>query len=386
MALDTRIVSDFDQAARWQAAWLDALARSACDEPTRSPTWLLAWWRVFGALEGRRLRLMLFLSGDRLVGVAPLLARRAWYLPGLPFRRLELLGSGEPEADEICSDHLGVVAERGHEVEIAEALAGALVKGRLGTWDELVLPAGDAEDPVRLPLERALEKSGIAVETATTGACPYIALPASFDEYLTSLRSEQRYLVRRALKDFDRWAASEATLETATTRAELDEGKRVLIALHAERWQAAGTSGVFTSPRFRAFHDAVMQELLDVGALDLSWLSVRGRPIAAAYNVIWDRKVHFYQSGRTLDVPKGIRPGIVLHARSIQRAIDAGLREYDFLAGTSRYKLDLATSVRPVVRLRAVRPSLREKARRATERGVARIRELERSDPRARVG
>lgn len=384
MALESRVVSTLEEAARWQVPWRELLARSACDEPTRSPTWLLSWWRVFGSLDGRKLRLVLFFSGDRLVGVAPLLARRAWYLPGLPFRRLELLGTGEPEADEICSDHLGIVAERGQEAAVAEALAGALVSGRLGAWDEIVLSATDDEDPVWPPFERALREAGVRVDRATTGACPYIALPGSFDEYLASLRGEQRYLVRRAQRDFERWAANDAELHAVNTRAELDAGKRVLHALHAERWGANGKRGVFAAPRFRAFHDMVMEELFDAGALELFWLSVRGRPIAVAYNLIWNGKVHFYQSGRTLDVPKGIRPGIVLHARAIRRAIDAGLREYDFLAGTSRYKLDLATSQRPVARLRAARPSLREKARAATERGVARLRELERADPRAR--
>jgi CelD/BcsL family acetyltransferase involved in cellulose biosynthesis len=75
-------------------------------------------------------------------------------------------------------------------------------------------------------------------------------------------------------------------------------------------------------------------------------------------------------------VPKGIRPGIVLHARAIRRAIDAGLSEYDFLGGTSQYKLDLATNVRPLAGLRAAPFHLAERARGAAERGLALVRQL----------
>jgi CelD/BcsL family acetyltransferase involved in cellulose biosynthesis len=80
--------------------------------------------------------------------------------------------------------------------------------------------------------------------------------------------------------------------------------------------------------------------------------------------------VLFYQSGRSLDVPKGIRPGIVLHARMIKAAIAAGRSEYDFLPGTSQYKLQLATASRPTMALRATRAPVRESVRRVLEHGI----------------
>src|SRR5436853_5165832 len=69
-------------------AWRELLADSACDEVTLSPEWLLPWWEVFGGRDGRRPRFLRFDEGGRLVGLAPLLSRRHWYRPGLPFRRL----------------------------------------------------------------------------------------------------------------------------------------------------------------------------------------------------------------------------------------------------------------------------------------------------------
>ena len=46
-----------------------------------------------------------------------------------------------------------------------------------------------------------------------------------------------------------------------------------------------------------------------------------------------------------------------------------GRRELDFLGGASRYKGQLATGRRPLVTLRAARPSLVEGARRLAEAG-----------------
>src|SRR5262249_47539321 len=113
-------------------------------------------------------------------------------------------------------------------------------------------------------------------------------------------------------------------------------------------------------------------------ALELSWLVARGKPVAAAYNIVWNGKEHFYQSGRALDLPKEIRPGIVLHALAIRRAIDAGRREYDFLGGRSQYKRQPAPARRPAVRVRAVRARIRDFVRRASERGFNSVGKLRR--------
>src|SRR5439155_26928139 len=147
----------------------------------------------------------------------------------------------------------------------------------------------------------------------------------------------------------------------------LEYGQRVLVDLHGDRWAARRPGGMFVSPRFSAFHNAVMPALLEQDALDLLWLVARGEPIAALYNLVDRGRVRFYQSGRRTDLPRGLRPGIAIHALAIRDAIGRGLREYDFLAGESRFKTDLALKGRRMVNLRAVRRSVVEVARRAVD-------------------
>jgi CelD/BcsL family acetyltransferase involved in cellulose biosynthesis len=55
--------------------WNALLARSASNRITQAPLWLLAWWRVFGGRDGRRLATALVYDGDRLIGLAPMLRR-----------------------------------------------------------------------------------------------------------------------------------------------------------------------------------------------------------------------------------------------------------------------------------------------------------------------
>jgi CelD/BcsL family acetyltransferase involved in cellulose biosynthesis len=378
------LLAETSQLEALRPAWSDLLARSDSNEPMSSPQWLLTWWDVFGASDGLRLRALALHDGDRLAGLAPFLSRRHWHRPGIPFRRLEPLGSGESEADAICSDYLNVLAERGADQAVAEAFAGAIAAGAAGPWDELVLPTMNGDDAMPSLLADAFRRLGFEPDLTATGEAPYIELPATWDDYLKSLSKKHRYSVVRSLRDFETWAGPDARLKRAVSRADLDQGKRILVELHRQRWEMAGNAGRFGSPRFLAFHEAVMPRLLDDGALELLWLTVRGEPVAAMYDIVWNDKVYFYQSGRKMDVPEGIRPGGVLLAYAIRAAIEAGRREFDFLNGVSLYKTQLATVRRPIVQLRVVRRCLVERLRRAAEAGIGVLRGCRRRTHRLR--
>jgi CelD/BcsL family acetyltransferase involved in cellulose biosynthesis len=329
-------------------------------------------------LQGRRLRLALFRDKRRLVGLAPLLLRCHWYRGILPFRRLEFLASGEREGHGICSNHLNVIAERGAEESVTRALAAAATTGALGAWDEIVLPMMDGDGPMPALLAAAFHDHGLAAVTIETARAPYIPLPSTWDGYLKSLACTHRRQVTRSLRAFDEWAGGTARLECATDAASLEKGKRILIDLHHARWSEGEQSGVFRSPSFLKFHDAMMHRLLERGALDLLWLTVREEPVAALYGMTWGDKVYAYQTGRRLDAPANVRPGGVILAYAVRRAIEAGRREFDLLADEAPYKLQLAAAVRPLVQVRVVRPGLREHLRRMMENFVEATRGLRR--------
>ncbi|MBI2804463.1 MAG: GNAT family N-acetyltransferase [Planctomycetes bacterium] len=347
--------------------WTDLLARSASPEPMLSPTWLLPWWRIYGG--GRELRVGVFYQGEQLVGLAPLQHRRHWYRPGIPFWRLEPLGADVDEQDGVGSDYLNIIAQTGREKAVADSLADSLASGKFGKWSEFVIPSMD-EGNIMVPLlGQALNRVGLTVASPITGAAPYIPLPRTWPDYLQSLHQKKRYVITRSMRDFETWTGGAWKLHQARNTADLAEGSRILADLHNARWHADGETGAFQQRRFQAFHADVMQRLLEENRLELTWLTAHGEPIAALYNVIENNKVYFYQSGRRTDLPKGQRPGIVILAMAIQRAIASGRREFDFLAGPSQYKSQFAPLQRSLVELRAVPSCLNEQVRRWAQLG-----------------
>jgi len=357
--LNIRVLDDIEELRALSTEWSALLQRSASNGPTLSPGWLLPWWDLFGQTDNRQLKTVVLRDGPRLVGLAPLSLRRCTRGRYRGLHRLELLGSGEDEADAIASDYIGVIAETGAEQAVAKAMAELLAGAALGEWDDAMFDAMNGGELLPQLLAREAAALGMHVTAEMAGASPYIVLPDSWDEYLATLTALRRGSLKRTLQRFERWAGRDHYLRRATSPKDLSEGFRILVDLHAARWSKTGQPGVFASRRFSTFHEIVMPWLLQMGTLDLSWLCVRDEPVAASYSIIWNGKVHFYQGGRSLQVPASVRPGLVLHANNIRAAIAAGLHEYDFLGGISRYKIELSTATRPLMRVRIVHPSVR---------------------------
>jgi CelD/BcsL family acetyltransferase involved in cellulose biosynthesis len=364
MSLRPEVIHDAAVLARLTAPWRALLDRAAAPSPSKTPTWLLAWWRQFGSVDGRKLCVVALhdTTTSELIALIPLCRRTVMYRRVLPIRRLELLATGEDQADEICSDYTGAIVASGYEAEVAEMTGRLLVTGKLGGFDYLMMPRMSGEDPFPAALAAALGRAGLQVSLEPDGSCPYVPLPSTFEAYRQSMDRDRRYVVTRSLRELEKWAGPAGySRVVARTPAQLAEGRAILHSLHGERWSANGHEGVFASDRFTRFHDDVMTALFDGtdGRLELQWLVVAGRPVVVLYNIIYRERVYFYQSGRKLDVPKGVKLGLAAHALALRAAMEEGRSEYDFLAGAAQYKRQLALAEHPLVTLSAAAPSVR---------------------------
>ncbi len=347
--------------------WEELLTKSETNEPMQGPIWLTNWWRVYGPTEGRKLAALTLRREGVLVGLAPFCSRVVKHLRALPLQRLELMGSGENEADETCSEYIGVIAAKGEEQAVASAFGECLHGGVMGAWDEVLMPAMSSEAVLTPLIANAL---GRGAKYELQSGAPFVQLPSTWDDYMKGMSSSRRYLIRRSMKAWSKWAGEAPVLKMVTKDSEVDYGFDLLAKLHAERWKGKGHVGAFTSTLFEGFHRQTMHDLFAKGALWLCWLEVEGKPVAALYNIVWNNQVRFYQSGRILDLPKKVRAGVVIHACAISEAIDRGYTHYDFLAGTTRYKMQLANNVRPLVQLSLSRPGLKTRIKDISSAGL----------------
>jgi CelD/BcsL family acetyltransferase involved in cellulose biosynthesis len=341
--------------------------------PFRSCDWLATWWRHYGAGQlgtgqsgtgdsrsgqsasgGELCVLAAIDEQDQLAGLAPFHLERS----AARGRVLKLLGTGD-----VCSDYLGILSAAGREEEVLAVIADALIDaqqhgdhdaagGGLG-WDLLELNGVAADDAAIARFVGHLIESGAQVHRRQGPNCWRIELPASWEAYLEAMSRSHRKQIRRVERRM--LESGRAVLHTADA-ATLDAAMGILVDLHQRRRQSLGQPGCFASAAFSGFLHEAAARMLTSGRLELHWIELDGRAVAAEFHLLGDETVYAYQAG--VD-PEAIEeePGRIINIATIRRAIELGRRGFDFLRGDEPYKAHWRAAPRPSLELRVVPPA-----------------------------
>jgi CelD/BcsL family acetyltransferase involved in cellulose biosynthesis len=188
-------------------------------------------------------------------------------------------------------------------------------------------------------------------------------LPGSLEEYIAELGRRTRKQVRRDINRLNE--SGNLEYKVAGTEQDVESTRELLIRLHQSRWTDVGMPGVFSSDKFRSFHDRIMLIALHNDWLRLGTLLLDGEPLACEYNLKYRNKIYSYQCGVKTSDDSNISVGTVADVYAIGNAISDGLKEYDFLIGATHYKNRLARNQREMVTMRIGKPSKKELVYRA---------------------
>ncbi len=312
-------------------SWEELWGHSAAKVPFLRPNWMRIWWGHHG--QDRRLQLMsVWDDGGRLVGLAPLCAGGS--SPGY----LEWVGG-----KDLC-DSLDFLIWKGMEGPVLDALDMAL---RRATRREggLVL-CSIPEDSSTLAEVNPMLQEGWDVEVDLEESSPWVGLPGGWEAFLNSLPGKARHELRRKLGKIQRELAPEFVV---LERAEEWEGAmECFFRLHR---LSQVQKAEFMTPERKRFFLEMGRVFFQEGSLRVTWLEVKGEPIASALSFVYGETWGLYNSGYDPRY-RDFSPGIVLVAHTIQRAMDEGLKSYDFLRGRERYKYDLGGRDRDLYCLR----------------------------------
>lgn len=261
----------------------------------------------------------------------------------LPSRGAFINATGSPRYDELCVEHNGILGQPCALPRLLELLPGG--------WDELFLRAVDRDAFGALEVP-----AGFRMRIEHEVASPFVDLARvrAAGDYLDVLSANTRSQLRRARR---RIGACE--LEVAAT---LRDGLAIydeLIALHTATWRARGEPGAFAEPWFERFHRGLIEQRFAHGEIQLARLRAGGATLGCVYNLIAGDRVLFYQSGLASSSDPVVKPGMLTHAAAIAHCAARGHAVYDFLAGSARYKAQLATGATTLLWLRVQRDRLR---------------------------
>ena len=288
--MTTDVIGSVEGLVQLEPEWSDLHRRCPRATPFQSPEWLLPWMRhLFG---GGEIWALVLRENQELVGFVP------YFCWGVERRTVSFLGAG-------ISDYGDLLFAPGRERECVAAAFDFLGQIR-SRWDVL-------------DLQELRAGSGFLVgrEAVECSRCPVLDLGG----YPSGMDSKHRTDLRRAQNKLGK---------NAEVQIEFTDDLEDFFLLHEARWGPIDDS-------IRRFHREAAAKFATAGLLRLSVLRVGNAPAAAIYAFSTGTTLYCYLSGFDPAMAK-LSPGAVLLAWTIERAIDEGIKEIDFLRQTEAYK------------------------------------------------
>jgi CelD/BcsL family acetyltransferase involved in cellulose biosynthesis len=338
--LSASVVRTSSELAQLREEWTLLFRESRCSNAFLSFSWLSRWWAHFGKNHKLFVVTIRDQSGH-LIALAPLYISRA--LSTLRLRRLGLLGDGL-----VGSDYLDVLVAADSATLALQSLA-AFIRTHESEWDYVDFADTKRDSYVSTVLREEFRKDDLVAAASDSSRCPFAVLPASPEEYFSSLgpklRKHLKYYLR-ALQKLGR-----VDFVTVAEGPELQKAFDDLFQLHNARILQRKDVSAFALPELADFHRAAVVDLASNGLARIHLLQLDGRTIAAIYLLHAGQAAFLYQSGIDPEYAR-FSVGSLLIRFAVEEAIRSGIHEFDFLRGDEGYKAQWTNNVRQMQSLR----------------------------------
>ena len=305
--------------AQIRPQWQELLGRSAVNNLYVTPVWQELWWTLFQ--DGRSLD-GFYLTDDAgdVAAIASLSRAGDDYT---------LVGNSD------TFDYNDFVVAAGAEATFYPTLLDA-ISDNGGQRLELYSIGEDSPTLALLP-ELARER-GYRVEVAKEDVAPRIALPDTWDEYLSGLSKKDRHELRRKLRRLEghdnwRWYCVSDPDEVSPRMDTFFDLMRRSDQAKAE----------FLTDEREAFFRQMMAAIAAEGLLRLFFMEMDDKPVASSLCFDYDNARMLYNSGHDPEY-RYYSVGLLLHSLCLRDALERNYRYFDFLRGNESYKYRLGGS------------------------------------------
>lgn len=160
-------------------------------------------------------------------------------------------------------------------------------------------------------------------------------LESSADDFVRNLSSGLRRNVRR----YRNHLAELGRVEHAVAHSAEPHLLDAILELHTREWKQRGGAGMVEQTGSGPFLRAVAEQFSRENEFRIFYISLDQNPIACIYAIVHRTVAYGYMSGFDPDY-KQFSLGTLVVAHAMQSSIGEGVRTWDFLRGTEKYKFD----------------------------------------------
>jgi CelD/BcsL family acetyltransferase involved in cellulose biosynthesis len=313
--MQIEVVTDEKGFAALKPSWQELVTRSTMATPFQTWEWNHCSHKH---LPNGQLWILTAKQAGELVAIMPLVIARG---RRIGIRRVQWIGQGISDYQEMISLPEKALEAAAHFIEY--------IGSQKRRWDICDFANVRATSPLM-----ALEPAGqLNTKVVPHYKCPAVALEGSFQDYLDSFNSKQRYSILQIKKHLQKdFGAEFENVET-----DLESAMQELFKLHNAQWQKKGMTGKFSDKNIQAFHLDVSRQFQQRGILKLYQMIIGGKAQALHYGFQLHNTFYSYLSGFDMALSK-YSPGQAMIIHSMSKAVDEGANCYDFLSGEEHYK------------------------------------------------
>jgi CelD/BcsL family acetyltransferase involved in cellulose biosynthesis len=312
----TTIVDALGQCDDLADSWHELLADSKNPTVFNTFAWARCWLQVYWEPD-YTLRIILVYDSEKLVALLPLYIQRktgtCW-----------VIGSGEPEAEEVASEYLDFIVRENHlqSAGLADCIKEQLEI--LGKYRLILVNCCASSYAASLLMNhrRAIHD--------VSGAVYKLPIQDSFANTAATFSKNQLRKARQCLSRFN----AGPTIEYLSFHSDnfLDDWN-TLQTLHQKDWTARGQNGAFHSARFSRFHHLMNVEHPEI---EQAFAAVRkdSETLAIHHFYVFGGNYYFYLAGTEKTRESRLSPGLLLHVLAMQELSGKAVT-YDFLKGST---------------------------------------------------
>ena len=310
--------------------WERLLPNSVANNIFLTPYWQRAWWESMSA-TGQELKIVKVVEDEATIGIAPLVKSH-----GL----VTFLGG-----TDLWDIHDFIVTKGKEEaflLTFMEYLQGE-------EWSEVRLESLVEGSPTLRYLPAMAQDRGYTVEQSDEDVLMGVALPDTWEEYLTGLRKKDRHELRRKLRRLEE--SVDFHVQQLSDTHDVSEAMDDFLHLMG---QSREEKSLFLTDERDAFFRDMSSRMAQRGLLRIFFLEVEGVRTAATVCFDYNNSRSLYNSGHNTDYA-ALGTGFLLKALCLKDAIGEGKDYFDLLRGAEAYKQHLGAGGRGLYRLSILR-------------------------------
>jgi CelD/BcsL family acetyltransferase involved in cellulose biosynthesis len=276
------------------------------------PAWLKVWWASFKA--GFELYIRTVEQDHDLVGIAPLQVRD---------KTVSFIGNVD-----VC-DYQDFILVPGRETLFFNALLGDLTKNGI---TDLHLETIRPDSSVVTHLIPLVQTRGFQIDYHPSDVSSDMLLPATWEDYLSTLDGKQRHEIKRKIRNFG--ILGEVNYRCVEDKTELAEAIETFLKLFPE---SRGDKAQFLTSAMQNYFRQLTLSLAEVDVVRIGILEFNHRPVAMVMFFEYNDGVYLYNSAYDPDY-RANSVGIISKVSCIRDSLEKKKKVFDFLKGPEVYK------------------------------------------------